>query len=373
MGLISRIDLSAAVPAETFFASRGTNSLGGMATAGEYLYVANGLGRIGEHIVYRPNGTIVDFSARNTLTAAFTWSEANQKMYFLRQPSDSNQLNWEEVNASGNAYPGQSPGAIRNRFTSNGNFVMTPPIRLRPDGKVGLLGTGQVFDALSLSLVGSLPGFIHDARWQGSDLFAIRNDEDITLVQRLSGGTYELIQSIQLPGSAVSIQPLGVDRLIVVTQQPNSPPGLYVLATDLSTIKNLEGDSNYDGRVDLQDLNNVRNRFGGMGHGDADSDGDIDLDDLNAVRNGFGTAPATRAAFPPAMANWSWKPEIHSLAPSVAQQRPYVDASYSVAVDRIHEAEAVAWQRWQEASPGASNAMNQSSYLKARKSRRLST
>jgi hypothetical protein len=51
------------------------------------------------------------------------------------------------------------------------------------------------------------------------------------------------------------------------------------------------GDTNGDGNVDLDDLNNVRNNFGGSGDpilGDTDGDNDVDLDDLNAVRNNFG-------------------------------------------------------------------------------------
>ncbi len=48
------------------------------------------------------------------------------------------------------------------------------------------------------------------------------------------------------------------------------------------------GDANGDGRVDLVDLNLVRNQFGGLGRGDVDDDRDIDLADLNAVRNHFG-------------------------------------------------------------------------------------
>jgi len=49
------------------------------------------------------------------------------------------------------------------------------------------------------------------------------------------------------------------------------------------------GDTDGDGDVDLSDLNNVRNNFGGAGLGDtAPFDGDVDLDDLNAVRNNFG-------------------------------------------------------------------------------------
>ena len=55
----------------------------------------------------------------------------------------------------------------------------------------------------------------------------------------------------------------------------------------------LEGDADGDADIDLDDLNAVRNNFGGiaLGGGDTDNDGDVDLDDLNAVRNGFGAGP----------------------------------------------------------------------------------
>ncbi len=52
------------------------------------------------------------------------------------------------------------------------------------------------------------------------------------------------------------------------------------------------GDTNGDGSVDIQDLNNVRNQFGATGDpilGDtAPFDGVVGIDDLNAVRNNFG-------------------------------------------------------------------------------------
>jgi hypothetical protein len=48
------------------------------------------------------------------------------------------------------------------------------------------------------------------------------------------------------------------------------------------------GDTDGDGDVDIDDLNNVRNQFGGMGLGDTDGDNDVDIDDLNNVRNNFG-------------------------------------------------------------------------------------
>ncbi len=67
------------------------------------------------------------------------------------------------------------------------------------------------------------------------------------------------------------------------------------------------GDTDQDGDVDLNDLNNVRNHFGGLGLGDADGDQDIDLNDLNAVRKNFGAKPGALAV-----------PEPSSLALVVA-------------------------------------------------------
>lgn len=51
------------------------------------------------------------------------------------------------------------------------------------------------------------------------------------------------------------------------------------------------GDTNEDGAVDLNDLNDVRNNFDGTGSGDANGDGIVNLEDLNLVRNNFGVGP----------------------------------------------------------------------------------
>ncbi len=59
------------------------------------------------------------------------------------------------------------------------------------------------------------------------------------------------------------------------------------------------GDVDFNGRVDLDDLNYVRGNFGGDASvllGDANGDGAIDLIDLNAVRNNFGSVALAPAA-----------------------------------------------------------------------------
>jgi len=64
------------------------------------------------------------------------------------------------------------------------------------------------------------------------------------------------------------------------------------------------GDTDDDGDVDIEDLNNVRNDFGALGTGltgDTDDDLDVDIEDLNNVRNNFG---AGGSAVVPEPAGW---------------------------------------------------------------------
>ncbi len=58
-----------------------------------------------------------------------------------------------------------------------------------------------------------------------------------------------------------------------------------------------QGDTNGDGKVDIVDLNNVRNNFGGVGLGDTvgSGDGQVTIADLNNVRNNFGAGPGALA------------------------------------------------------------------------------
>ena len=67
-----------------------------------------------------------------------------------------------------------------------------------------------------------------------------------------------------------------------------SPPDMT-----FTSIDNLPGDTQGDGVVDLQDMNNVRNFFGEpasdtVWFSDANGDGMVDLGDLNDARNNFG-------------------------------------------------------------------------------------
>jgi hypothetical protein len=103
--------------------------------------------------------------------------------------------------------------------------------------------------------------------------------EDGALFAIDAGLNDRLVQLNPATGALISvIGPFGI----------TGPAGLTFVDTPVSPVM---GDANFDGRVDLEDLNAVRNTFGaiGVGHeGDVDGNGFVDLADLNAVRNNFG-------------------------------------------------------------------------------------
>ncbi len=73
--------------------------------------------------------------------------------------------------------------------------------------------------------------------------------------------------------------------------------------TFVKDVPGVLGDTNGDGKVDLADLNNVRNNFGGTTGGDTNGDGTVDLVDLNNVRNNFGTTGGANPV--PEPATWA--------------------------------------------------------------------
>jgi len=363
-GLIHKLDLDAPETGETFFAQLAS-PVDGLAMAGEYLYAASGItdrqGN-GGHYVLRPDGTIADTSRRDRVTAGFAWNDANQRMYFLT-PDPLYKVYWEEINANGVAYPGEAPGAIRNRFVSPGDFFVQPPFRFRSDGQVGWLGSSQVFDTDLLTWVGYTAAFGGDAAWLGTDLYTIQTvgGQDVARVLRHSGENYDQVGVIELPGAAVAIRRLDDERLVVVTRQEESPPAFYVLDASLSPIKALPGDTNFDGQVDLSDLNNVRNRFGESGHGDADADGDIDLDDLNAVRNFFGASIVNDGELE------SFQDAVTNLSPPRPVDR-HSKVESEVDSNTVHVAATSA--NWKSATDAVFELLHESEFAATRKIRR---
>jgi hypothetical protein len=133
-------------------------------------------------------------------------------------------------------------------------------------------------------------GEAYEPQWGGSGI----NDEE---VGKLEGPV--------APATLEAWQTVDITQFRDGSTSTFGSPNTFTAGTvtqDFSALREMDedvpGDTNGDGVVDLEDLNNVRNNFGATGGtvvGDTNGDGTVDLEDLNAVRNNFGAGGSGKA------------------------------------------------------------------------------
>jgi hypothetical protein len=86
----------------------------------------------------------------------------------------------------------------------------------------------------------------------------------------------------------ITVDPVTGETALVGVLNANFSSIAFVYPTEVEPGQ--IGDTNGDGKVTIEDLNNVRNNFGGAGLGDTvgSDDGNVTIEDLNNVRNNFG-------------------------------------------------------------------------------------
>ncbi|MDZ4778854.1 MAG: PEP-CTERM sorting domain-containing protein [Planctomycetia bacterium] len=171
-----------------------------------------------------------------------------------------------DLENQGTVRPGYSPGVL----SVAGDYLQGPSAALQ----IELAGTNRGdWDQLSASGSVSLDGTLNVFLFGG---FTPLLGDSFTIVSA-SGGLSGKFGNLALPALPVGqFWSIDYSRTAVV----------------LSTTNGLLGDTNGDQKVDIQDLNNVRNNFGGTGLGDTDDNGTVDISDLNNVRNNFGIGNA---------------------------------------------------------------------------------
>lgn len=233
-GLIRAIDFNAAQPSLVPFAEL-SYPVKGMTTARQYLFVSGGY----THHSFAPDGTLVEaLKNRNYTSARYVWNDANQKLYFLREDTSPNDLQWEELNADGITYPAEPPGGIGRQVDSpqHSSTGFVEPVRVAPDGTVVVLGSGRIFDARTLDRrADTLGNTIADAAWLGSELFSIRTLAGVAEIQKWTASAV-VSKVVQLPGTAHALVSIASNRLLAVTLDAQGVPQLTVLDENLEVI-----------------------------------------------------------------------------------------------------------------------------------------
>ncbi|MEZ4292470.1 MAG: hypothetical protein R3E53_18770 [Myxococcota bacterium] len=176
--------------------------------------------------VFDRDGMRTDWEGTSYFSRAFEWSEANGRVYFFRDEYSPNDLHWEAIDQT------TGRGTASDDSPYHGDYEIEPPIRSSPDGARVLLGTGDVYDGLSLEVVDALPAPLVDAAWLGDgSLITIRQGPDgTTLLEQWSD---DLVLYFARSFEHAPLRVVATaDRVVVVTHDGRVPRFSIYVPTD---------------------------------------------------------------------------------------------------------------------------------------------
>lgn len=149
----------------------------GLAAAGEFPFVC-GLTQYSQvHLTYDSEGTLLSESGSTYRSQSFAWNDVNRRIYFIRENVTPRDLHWEEIGVDG-----QFGASLDSPYHSSAGMIQ--PVRVAPDGSVVVLGSGRIYDAITLEQTDTLSNDISDAAWSGGGLYTIRPAAPGTEIQR---------------------------------------------------------------------------------------------------------------------------------------------------------------------------------------------
>ncbi len=184
-------------------------------------------------------------------------------------------------------------------FTQGIDAAITAPSTMLAPGERALIvanptAFGMRYDAAGVRIVGTFSGKLDNA---GEQLKLVDGAGETILDFVYDDSWYPSTDgdgfSLEIVDAEAATEAWSTAAQWRASQEPGGTPGE-------GDETSLPGDANGDGRVDLEDLNAVRNNFGAIGEGvlgDTNGDGRVDLEDLNAVRNNFGATSASPMQF----------------------------------------------------------------------------
>lgn len=170
----------------------------GLSTANEFVFACDASGAWATHYIFSPTGKLISSKEWNYISTEYIWSSANRKMYFFRDDTSPNDLLWENIDLEGNLGTEQDSPYHQSEGWQH-------PIRLSPTGSYAVLGSGRIFDAITLNQTNSLSNDITDAAWLNTnDLFTTRLSGPDGEVQSWSS-TWGIKNSVVTPGAPLRL------------------------------------------------------------------------------------------------------------------------------------------------------------------------
>jgi hypothetical protein len=166
----------------------------GLQTAGPWVFTVNPGGNRYTYQLFGPDGDRSDIQDNNYPSGEYTWSPANDRMYSFRNPYSPDDLLWKQIDVEAG-----SLGA-REDSPYHGGVGTDPPIRVSRDGALVLLGSGELYDGLTLERVGELPQPIVDGLWTDTGLLTLRTGTEGQTLLEERGPDLRLYARVEYPG-----------------------------------------------------------------------------------------------------------------------------------------------------------------------------
>lgn len=295
-GVITFVDLTQGI-SEQYFASVAM-SVGGLAAVGDYLLAQDNSGAWNTHYILNQEGDITDSEDWNRYSLTYAWNETYSRVFFLRDSTSPNDLHYETID--------QNIGAITEEGESpyHSSRGIRHPIRISPDDSKVMLGSGNIFDAQTLTLIGDLAGgsnnlYFKDHQWLSNEIVTLEENEELSRLKIWSDDDYMLLSEFDFDGTPLALIPNNGD-LVIITKtsegllftpqaiadkdQDGLPAWwevLYQLDDDNASDAAIDTDA--DGLSNLQEFSLRTNPT----VSDSDNDGLSDGDEVNE----YGTEP----------------------------------------------------------------------------------
>ena len=209
------------IPAEEPFTEtefyRTQTTLGAVEAVYDNVFVAC-YGESNGSVLYTLNdqGIILDNATRFYTSKSYTWGSAAGRVYSFRDGISPNDIYSREINEQGiMSAEMQSP--------YHGDYTMKYPIRISPAGDVVVLGSGAIFNAITLSDAIQLPNQILDAAWLNGNMYTLYAIDSAVQLQKWTIPGYHS-QTIYQWNDAKGFALCGVEnRIIAIVRQDNTP------------------------------------------------------------------------------------------------------------------------------------------------------
>jgi hypothetical protein len=259
-GKINKIVLNEPGLVEQHFTSLPQSPLG-LANIEGFVFSADASGAWESHYTFAPDSTLISAVEWNHYSREYIWNEVNQKIYFFRDGTSPNDLLWEEINST----TGEIGTQQDSPYHSSAGILM--PIRVAPDGSVVVLGSGRIYDALSLAQTNTLPNDILDAVWINDLLVTLKANTVSTNIQKWTS-SYSPDGDFSVNGDPLRI--FSVNGELLLIRSVAGVPTFDLL--DLDNLPDDDGDGIYNISDNCPDLYNPNQE-------DADGDGIGDVCD----------------------------------------------------------------------------------------------